>query len=38
MVNLGLNVLRFSDLDVLKHMDGVLSVLYEHTKIPPAPL
>jgi len=38
MVNLGLNVLRFSDLDVLKHMDGVLSVLYEHTKIPPPPL
>jgi very-short-patch-repair endonuclease len=38
LVNLGLNVLRFSDLDVLKNMDGVLSVLYEHTKIPPAPL
>ena len=38
MVNLGLKVLRFSDLDVLKHMDGVLSVLHEHTKIPPAPL
>ena len=37
MVNLCLNVLRFSDLDVLKHMDGVLSVLYEHTKIPPTP-
>ncbi|SPF40524.1 conserved hypothetical protein [Syntrophobacter sp. SbD1] len=38
LVNLGLNVLRFSDLDILKNMDGVLSVLYEHTKIPPAPL
>jgi very-short-patch-repair endonuclease len=38
LVNLGLNVLRFSDLDVLKNMDGVLSLLYEHTKIPPAPL
>jgi len=36
LVNLGLNVLRFCDLDVLKNMDGVLSALYEHTKIPPA--
>ena len=38
LVKLGLKVLRFSDLDVLKNMDGVLSVLYENTKIPPAPL
>ena len=38
LVNLGFKVLRFSDLDVLKDMDGVLAVLYEHTKIPPAPL
>ena len=37
LVNLGLNVLRFSDPDVLKNMDGVLSALYEHTKIPPEP-
>ena len=38
LVNLGLKVLRFSDRDVLKDMDGVLTVLYEHTRIPPAPL
>ena len=38
LVNLGLKVLRFSDRDVLKDMEGVLTVLYEHTKIPPAPL
>ena len=37
LANLGLRVLRFSDLDVLNNMDGVLSVLYEHTKIPPDP-
>ncbi|SPF35268.1 conserved hypothetical protein [Syntrophobacter sp. SbD1] len=37
MIDLGLKVFRFSDLDVLKNMDGVLSVLYKHT-IPPAPL
>ncbi len=37
LANLGLRVLRFSDLDVLKNMDAVLSVLYEHTKIPPDP-
>jgi very-short-patch-repair endonuclease len=34
LIALGLNVLRFSDLDVLKNMDGVLSVLFEHTKSP----
>ena len=37
LVNLGLKVLRFSDLDVLKDMDGVLAVLYENTKSPLPP-
>jgi very-short-patch-repair endonuclease len=32
----GLKVLRFSDLDVFKNMEGVLFVLYEHT--PPTAL
>jgi very-short-patch-repair endonuclease len=38
LAKVGLKVIRFSDLDVLKNMDGVLQVLYEHCKIPPAPL
>jgi very-short-patch-repair endonuclease len=38
LANLGLKVFRFSDLDVLKNMEGVLAVLHENTKIPPAPL
>ncbi len=38
LAKVGLKVIRFSDLDVLKNMDGVLQVLYEHSKIPPAPL
>ncbi|MDR3569923.1 MAG: DUF559 domain-containing protein [Syntrophobacteraceae bacterium] len=37
LANLGLSVLRFSDLDILKNMDGVLSVLYEQTRNPPSP-
>jgi very-short-patch-repair endonuclease len=37
LANLGLRVLRFSDLDVLKDMDGVLAVLYENTKSPLPP-
>jgi very-short-patch-repair endonuclease len=38
LAKVGLKVIRFSDLDVLKNMDGVLQVLYERCKIPPAPL
>jgi very-short-patch-repair endonuclease len=38
LVNLGLKVLRFSDLDVLKDMDGVLAALYENTKSPLQPV
>jgi very-short-patch-repair endonuclease len=38
LAKIGLKVIRFSDLEVLKNMDGVLQVLYEHCKIPPAPL
>ncbi len=37
LADLGLSVLRFSDTDVLKNMDGVLSVLYEKTRNPPNP-
>ncbi|HYA39886.1 MAG TPA: DUF559 domain-containing protein [Syntrophobacteraceae bacterium] len=37
LAKVGLKVLRFSDHDVFKDMDAILSVLYEHTKIPPAP-
>jgi very-short-patch-repair endonuclease len=37
LIGLGLKVMRFSDLDVLKNIDGVLQVLYEYCKIPPAP-
>jgi very-short-patch-repair endonuclease len=37
LVNAGLKVLRFSDLDVIKNMDGVLAVLYENTKSPLPP-
>ena len=38
LAKVGLKVIRFSDLDVLKNMDGVLQVLSERCKIPPAPL
>ena len=38
LAKIGLKVIRFFDLDVLENMDGVLQVLYEHCKIPPAPL
>ena len=37
LVDLGLSVLRFSDVDVLNNMDGVLSVLHERTRNPPCP-
>ncbi len=33
--NLGLTVLRFSDLDVLKNIDGALERIYEHLKSSP---
>jgi hypothetical protein len=32
-----LKVLRFSDLDVFKSMEGFLSVIYEHAKMAAAP-
>ncbi len=38
LAKVGLKVIRFSDLDILKNMDGVLHVLYEHCKIPPSSL
>ncbi len=36
--SLGFTVLRFSDLDVLKNIDGVIENIYEHLKSPLAPL
>jgi very-short-patch-repair endonuclease len=35
---LGFTVLRFSDLDVLKNMDGVVERIHDHFKLPLAPL
>ncbi|MEN6508201.1 MAG: endonuclease domain-containing protein [Smithella sp.] len=34
---LGLTVLRFSDIDVLKNIDGVVQRIYDHLKISPIP-
>lgn len=31
---LGLNVMRFSDIDVLKNINGILERIYEHLKSP----
>jgi very-short-patch-repair endonuclease len=35
---LGFAVLRFSDLEVFKNIDGVVERIYEHLKSPPTPL
>lgn len=35
---LGFTVLRFSDIDVLKNIDGVVDKIYEHLKSPLTPL
>ena len=34
---LGLTVLRFSDIDVLKNIDGVIERIHEHIKFPLLP-
>ncbi len=36
--NLGFAVLRFSDIDVLKNIDGVVEKIHEHLKSPLTPL
>ena len=36
--SLGLTVLRFSDIDVLKNIDGVIERIHEHLKSPLTPL
>jgi len=36
--NLGFAVLRFSDIDVLKNIDGVVERIHEHLKSPRTPL
>ena len=35
---LGFRVLRFSNTDVLKHIEGVVTEIYDHLGIPPTPL
>jgi very-short-patch-repair endonuclease len=34
---LGLTVMRFSDIDALRNIDGVVERIYEHLKNPPQP-
>ena len=36
--SLGFTVLRFSDKDIFKNIEGVLQKIFEHLQNPPSPL